>query len=217
MSNENKKTVKAYQKKAKQYLFNNSIIDPIDIKKETNKTHYFIRNSLKYLPCGSKILEIGAGNGDNSLYIKKLGYNITSSDIADDFLKEIEKRGLSPIKFNLLEDSFKEKYDGIFCWKVFVHFTDEDMLYSLNKIYNSLNKDGILIFSLINRNCKENDSEWIDFPDEYSMGVDRYFRYYSKKDMDKIINKTNFKVLEFHRFIGLANIKWFIYVLRKED
>ncbi len=111
MSNENKKTVKAYQKKAKQYLINNSIIDPIDIKKETSKTHRFIKNSLSYLPYGSKVLEIGAGNGDNSLYIKKLGYNITSSDIADDFIKEIEKRGLKPIRFNLLEDEFKEKYD----------------------------------------------------------------------------------------------------------
>ena len=60
--------------------------------------------------------------------MKSLGYNVTASDVADDFLKAIKKNGLEPIKFNVLEDDFIGKYFGIFCWRVFVHFSSRWLL-----------------------------------------------------------------------------------------
>lgn len=217
MSIQNEKTIKVYTKKAKQYLINNSKINPIELKKANNKLHRLIKKWFGLLPKGSKVFEVGSADGVNALYIQKIGLDITASDIADDFINEIKKKNLNVVKFNILKDRFIEKYSGIFCWKVFVHFTTDDVLTALENIYYALENNGILIFNLISNETKSIKDEWIDFPNEYSIGMKRFFRYYSKEEMDNIIERTNFKILDFHQEFGTEKIKWLIYVLKKED
>lgn len=220
MSTENKKTLEAYQMVAKNYLNSASLISmkyPEVVLKTDEKNKIFIKEVFKNVPRGSKVLEVGSGSGHKAKFIQELGFTVTASDVADDFLKAIKENGLEPIKFNLLEDNFKDKYQVIFCWRVFVHFTKEDALNALNRSYKALNNNGLFIFSTISRDCKNVNNEWIDFPDEYHLGMERYFNYYSKDDMDEIISKTKFKIFDFHEDLAENNIKWLIYVLKKED
>ena len=218
MSIQNKKTLEAYQKAAKNYLKSSKIVAK-EYKESTKeykkKVNLFIKDTFKELPKGSKILEVGSADGENAKYIEKLGYNVTASDVADDFLIAIKDNGLKPIKFNLLTDKFRDKYNAIFCWRVFVHFTKEDSLKALKRSYDALNDDGLFILSVINKDCKKKDNEWIDFPDEYHLGVDRYFNYYSKKEMDEIIDKTKFEIIDFRDSVAENGIKWLVYVLKK--
>ncbi|MBR4672650.1 MAG: class I SAM-dependent methyltransferase, partial [Bacilli bacterium] len=142
MSIQNKKTLEAYQKAAKNYLESSKIVAKEykeSAKEYKKKVNLFIKETFKELPKGSKILEVGSADGENAKYIEKLGYNVTASDVADDFLKAIKDNGLEPIKFNLLTDKFKDKYNAIFCWRVFVHFTKEDSLKALKRSYDALN------------------------------------------------------------------------------
>ena len=220
MSIQNKKTLEAYQIAAKNYLNSIELVNKEykgNATKAKRELHSLIKKTFKDLPKDSKVLEVGAGDGENSKFIKKLGYKVTSSDVADDFLDAIKNNGFDPIKFNILTDEFKDKYNAIFCWRVFVHFTKQDSLKALNKSYDALEDNGLLIFSVINRDCKSVDNEWIDFPDLYHLGVDRYFNYYSKEDMDKIISKTKFKIKEFYNVVAENNIRWLVYVLFKEE
>jgi 2-polyprenyl-3-methyl-5-hydroxy-6-metoxy-1,4-benzoquinol methylase len=216
MSIQNKKTLEVYNKCADKYLKCNAINDSNDMVVYKKQLYKFISNSLKYIPKNSKVLEVGAADGSTSLYIKELGYDITSSDIAPIFIKEIKKKNLKCIKFNILEDKFIEKYNCIYCSKVFVHFTKKDILKTLNKSYKALENNGIIIFNLISREIKKVDSEWIDFPGDYSIGKDRYFRYYYKEDIDNIISKTKFKILKYNEEIGIEGAKWLVYILVKE-
>lgn len=215
MSLQNKKTLEAYQSNAYRYLENNHKIDKELWNKSLLNVKQFMKNILFNIPKDGKILEVGSADGELASYINSLGYDITASDIADDFIKEIAKKNLEPIKLNLLEDRIKDKYDCIICWKVFVHFTDTDALKALKKIYNALDDNGIVVFNLISGDQKESKEEWIDFPDDYSIGANRYFRYYLKDDMDSIINKTKFNILEYKEEMGIEKIKWLIYVLKK--
>ena len=215
MSVQNKKTIEAYQTNANRYLENNYKIDKELWEESQKNVQHLMKELLSSIPKDGRILEIGSADGEIASYIKSLGYDITASDIADDFIKEITKKGLEPIKFNLLEDEFKDKYNCIICWKVFVHFTDNDVLKALEKIYDALDDNGIVIFNLISGDQKDNKEEWIDFPDNYSIGIDRYFRYYLKEDMDTIISKTDFKIFDYKEEIGVEKIKWLIYVLKK--
>ena len=220
MSIQNKKTLEAYQIAAKNYLNSIELVNKEymgNATKAKRELHSLIKKTFKDLPKDSKVLEVGAGDGENSKFIKKLGYKVTSSDVADDFLDAIKNNGFDPIKFNILTDEFKDKYNAIFCWRVFVHFTKQDSLKALNKSYDALEDNGLLIFSVINRDCKSVDNEWIDFPDLYHLGVDRYFNYYSKEDMDKIISKTKFKIKEFYNVVAENNIRWLVYVLFKDE
>ena len=218
MSLENKKTLEAYQKTANQYLLNSVEHNELDMAKAERKKaklEDFIKRSFSTIPEGSKVLEIGSADGENAKYLESLGYKVTASDVADDFIEAIKANGLEPIKFNAIEDEFLEKYFGIFCWRVFVHFTKEDALTVIRKTYDALEKDGIFIFNAINRETRSVDEEWVDFPGEYHMGIDRYYNYYNQADLDAMIAQTGYKIVDFHKEGGDENNKWLVYVLKK--
>lgn len=51
----------------------------------------FAQTAIKYFPKGGKLLELGAGLGQDSIYFAKNGYQVTSSDIEITELKLLEK------------------------------------------------------------------------------------------------------------------------------
>lgn len=218
MSKENKKTLEVYKEKAHLYLANSVEHDklgPKRAKQKREKLEKLITSKFSSLSEHAKVFEIGSGDGSNAKFIQSLGFDVTASDTADDFIKATQNQGLKTIKFNALEDSFPEKYSAVFCWRVFVHFTKEDALKIIQKVYDALEDNGIFIFNAMNREIKNTDNEWIDFEGEYHMGAERYYHYYSQKDLDDMIQKTNFKIEDFHKDGGDKNNKWLVYVLRK--
>ncbi len=218
MSIENKKTVEIYKEKASTYLatsIEHDKLEPEKANRKREKLNNFLKSSFQTLPKNAKILEIGSANGDNAKYIESLGYNVTASDIADDFIRASKNNGLTTIKFNILEDDFKEKYSGILAWRVFVHFTEEDIFETLKISYDNLESNGIFIFNVINRETRNVDNEWVDFPNEYHMGAERYYQYFNQKNLDDIISQTKFQIQDFHKEGGDNNNKWLVYVLKK--
>ena len=218
MSSENKKTVEVYKQTAHLYLANSAEhdrLDPDRANKKREKLEKLIKESFSKLPEHSKVFEIGSGDGSNAKFMESLGFEVTASDTADDFIEATRKQGVYTIKFDALEDKFPEKYAGVFCWRVFVHFTKEDALKIIKKVYDTLEDGGVFIFNAINRETKEIDNEWVDFEGEYHMGVERYYNYFLQEELDDIINQTEFKIETFYKNGGDNNNKWLIYVLKK--
>lgn len=218
MSIENEKTLEIYNHKAGTYLktsIEHDNLDPEKAKRKREKLETFIRTSIETLPKGAKVFEIGSGDGTNAKYIQNLGYEVTASDVADDFINSTKAKGLKTIKFNVLENEFVEKYSAILAWRVFVHFTKSDVLEVLKKIYDVLEKDGLFIFNAINRETRNLEEEWVDFPNEYHMGAERYYKYFSEEELNEIISSTEFKIHTFHKEGGENNNKWLVYVLKK--
>lgn len=218
MSIENQKTVEIYKLKASKYMETSLLHDKLDQEKaelKSKKLYEFLKSSFEILPKNSNVLEIGSADGSNAKYIENLGFRITASDIAEDFIKACKEKGLNTIEFNLLEDNFKEKYTGILAWRVFVHFTPDDILKALIKIYGNLENNGIFVFNVINRDTKNVDNEWIDFSNEYHMGAERYYNYYTENQINEIIKSTGFSILSFHEEGGDENNKWLVYTLKK--
>lgn len=218
MSIENKKTVEIYERKAATYLKTTIEHDKLDeekAKRKKEKLQNFIKENLEQFKKGSKVFEIGSADGENAKYIKELGYNVTASDIADAFINETKSKIENTIKFNVLEDDFKDKYSAVFAWRVFVHFTKEDLDITLNKVYKALENGGVFIFNIMNRETRDCDEEWVDFPNEYHMNAERYYKYFSEKEVNELIQKTNFKINSFHKEGGESKNKWLVYVLKK--
>ena len=218
MSEENKKTVQVYQETAHLYLENSAThdqLDPEKAKRKQKRLQNLIKESFSSLPSNSKIFEIGSGEGFNAKFIQNLGFDVTASDTATAFIEATQKQGVKTIRFDVMEDSLPEKYNGVFCWRVFVHFTESDVLYTLNKIYDSLEYNGIFIFNAINREIKSVSEEWVDFSGEYHMGVERYYHYFLQEELDRIISQTKFQIQSFHKEGGDNNNKWLVYVLKK--
>jgi hypothetical protein len=56
--------------------------------------------------------------------------------------------------------------------------------------------------------------QWVDFSDEYKMGAERYYAYYTEEEILDIIAQTKFKIVEtWHEEGGHNN--WFVFVLEK--
>lgn len=218
MSKENDITVDVYKKKANIYLKTSIEHDNLDLDKakcKQEKLEKFIKTSIGTLPQGVKVLEIGSGDGTNAKYIEKLGYDVTASDVAEDFINAINAKGLKTIEFNILKDEIMEKYSAIFCWRVFVHFTKEDIEKALQKIYDMLEDNGLVIFNIMNRETRNVDEEWVDFSNEYHMGVERYYKYFSENELYEVITKIGYQTYHFHKEGGDNNNKWLVYVLKK--
>lgn len=218
MSKENEKTIEIYKKKAHVYIETCIKHDNLSLDKAKSKREgleKFIKKNISAFPKGAKVFEIGSGDGSNAKYIEKLGYEVTASDIAEDFIKLIKFKDLKTVEFNILKDGFKDKYSAVFCWRVFVHFTKEDALLCLQKVHDALEDNGIFIFNVINRETKNVDDEWVDFPNEYHMGAERYYNYYNEEELNKIVTKVGYQILDFHKEGGENNNKWLVYVLKK--
>lgn len=218
MSIENKKTVEIYEEKAATYLkttIEHDKLDPEKAKRKKEKLQNFIKENLEQFKKGSKVFEIGSADGENAKYIESLGYNITASDIADAFINETKSKVENTVKFNVLEDDFKDKYLAVLAWRVFVHFTKEDLDITLNKVHKALENGGVFIFNIMNRETKACDEEWVDFPNEYHMDAERYYKYFLKEEVDSLISKTDFKIKSFHMEGGDNKNKWLVYVLEK--
>ncbi len=218
MSKENEKTVKIYKEKASKYLettIEHDNLNPEKAKHKREKLNKFLSDNLKYIPKGSKVFEIGSADGKNAKYIESLGFEVTASDIAEAFISECKDKKLKTSNFNILKDDFKEKYSAILAWRVFVHFTKDDIVSILQKTYNALEDGGVFIFNAINREIKNTDQEWVDFPNEYHMGAERFYKYFSKEELDEIIKNTDYKLQSFHKEGGENQNKWLVYVLKK--
>lgn len=75
--------------------------------------------------------------------------------------------------------------------------------------------NGIFIFNAMNREIKNVDDEWIDFSNEYHMGDKRYYKYFNEKELNEIITKIGYQILDFRKEGGENNNKWLVYVLKK--
>lgn len=123
---------------------------------------YFQKNyggKISKLPKDSKILEIGPGGGTFAEYLMQNGFsNITLCEYSSLIAGELSNyfKGKSGIKvindnaINYLQDS-KVKYDVIISQQVIEHFSYDDFVVLLKCIYDSLNKNGVVI--LETNNC----------------------------------------------------------------
>ncbi len=218
MSEQNRQTLEVYEQTAKQYLANtieHDNLDPAKAQRKRAKLDDFLKQSFAPLPVHARIFEIGSADGENAKFFESLGYDVTASDVATDFLAKLVEGKHKALKFNILEDEFVQTYHGFFCWRVFVHFTPEDILATLQKTYAALEPGGRFVFNVINRDVKDVDDEWVDFSGEYHMGVERYYHYYRESDLRDLIAQTDYRVVGYHQEGGDGGNKWHVFVLEK--
>ena len=219
MSKENEETLKVYDEYAKVYLETGVIHDqnnPEKAKKKRDNLQKFLKSSFSSLAPRDKIFEIGSGDGENAKFLTTLDLRVCASDVADDFIKAVKKRGLTCKKFNLLKDEFDGMYSGGLAWRVFVHFKEEDLKVAIEKIYKTLRLGGVFVFNVLNsEEHGGKEGEWVDFDNDYHMGVERYFNYYREETVDKILLDAGFEITEKKKEGGDSGKRWLVYVVKK--
>ena len=105
------------------------------------------------LPLGSRILEIGCGEGSLSYHFAKMGYHLTCVEVSKSF-SEITKAAISPlitenqniefINQDIFEANLKGEFDAIVFYESFHHILRHYPL--LQKLKGNLSRNGIVVF-----------------------------------------------------------------------
>jgi 2-polyprenyl-3-methyl-5-hydroxy-6-metoxy-1,4-benzoquinol methylase len=107
----------------------------------------------KYVPSGSRFLEVGCAAGDIGITLSKKGYNGLMIDFSDEAANEtignLKKEKVKNVQFekkDLFEIDGGEKFDLITMFEVLEHIEkDKD---ALKKVNDLLNEKGMFLFSV---------------------------------------------------------------------
>ena len=151
-----------------------------------------LRRYLNLVP-GKEVLDLGIGQGRNSIPLAELGFNVTGVDYSTKCL-EICKNICN--KLNLVKsdirtfDIEKDKYDMILSGYV-LHFLHKNDSYQIIKnIKNNIKNNGIVYISLFslddprfNKPSTSSDFEILDNNILHNIVNDTYVSFFSKKEV----------------------------------
>jgi ubiquinone/menaquinone biosynthesis C-methylase UbiE len=211
----NESLVKSFNNLAEKY-------DGITNDFTNNLMEYITReNLIKELPEPNeklKILDMGGGTGKYSLFLSKLGYNVTLLDISDESLN-IAKNKLAKenININVINVSgentpFGEnEFDIIIMTGGVINYTPNP-LKLLSECKRILKNDGILYFDFTNTIGWANEMRDVNFRLELLLAKEKLVqmpdwdypeRVFNYKHMEEMVGNEGFKIINKY---GITNL-----------
>ena len=165
--------IKYYNDNAERYL---QSISDVNINSQLDEFLSKIRK-------GGLILDGGCGTGRDSLYMKRMGYNVIAFDASEKMAQIASETTGIDILVDTFEDIYLEDnyFDGIWCMSSLLHVKKENMLSVFLKLYNSLKENGYFYCSFKMREE--------DFSED-----GRSFSCYTEESFRELISKTDFKI-----------------------
>jgi len=150
--------------------------------------HY--QRFLKYLPSG-KVVDLGCGNGRDSYWLAKMGYDVVGVDISQEMIRlsAAKNPGLKFYVKSFYELDFpKKSFDGFWAANSLLHIPRKNLGTVLKNIKFIL-RPGAVGFISIKEGNGEKLSEW------RQSGQKRYFIYYQQDDFAEILRRSGFEIL----------------------
>jgi len=197
-------------------------------KSWVNNTTIFAQFAVGYFPKQGKFLDLGAGQGQDSRYFAKLGYDVTSTDISDSALEiSKDKASKEGLEMKLMEVDISNRlpfednsFDIIYSHLALHYFSDEKTKEIFQDVYRVLKPNGILacLFNTIEDPETSDPNYKLIEGDYYRSPEGLLKRYFSVEYLEQITKNLFVPVVldkkgETHkdeiksliRFIGKAN------------
>ncbi len=167
-----------------------------------NKPNIFAKEILKYIKQGSKILDLGAGQGSDTRFFASNGYSVTSTDILEDALT-LNKSKLPPelsdkVKIQILDMTSKfpfadGEFDVVYAHLSFHYFDLATTKLVLKEIHRVLKQDGLLIMLNNSTSDPQYKTGKVIEPD-YFVIEDKNKRFFSINSVRELI-KDDFDIV----------------------
>ena len=126
--------------------------------RDYTEAQVFMDNLTNYLnlPENGKILDLACGKGRHSIYLNKLGYNVTGVDLSEQSIQYAKQFENYSLKFEVHDMSkpYPDNFDAVFnLFTSFGYFEDESCnLNTINSIKQELNPNGFGVIDFMNVN-----------------------------------------------------------------
>lgn len=141
-----------------------------------------------------KVLDVGSGPGRDGLILQKAGLNVICLDASEAMVKISTERGLHSVIGDFNNLSFEdESFDGVWAYTSLLHVPKSQIDRSLSEIRRVMKPHGIFGLGLI-----EGESEL--YRESSGVGKPRWFSFYKKEEVEKLLSEHSFEVLYFEEF-----------------
>ena len=131
-----------------------------------------VRYIERYLESGMRILDIGAGAGEYSLYFADRGYKVNAIELADKNIEAFQKKLTSDTDVDLIQGNAldlscyeDEAFDVVLLFGPLYHLHEaKDRDLAIREAKRVLKKDGIMFIAFINNDMIP-FTEWVYNPD----------------------------------------------------
>jgi tellurite methyltransferase len=146
------------------------------------------------------VLDIACGDGKDSVYFSKKGYEVTALDISYEALKKLKQRknseSIKTVQKDILEFNPKQKFDVIYCNLGLHYFDDKTTRKIFEKIYKLLNKGGYL-FVRVKSDKDSYYKKGKEISENYYKFEGKKIHLFSKQYLKEML--SDFKILKLRR------------------
>ena len=124
--------------------------------RDYQEAQLFMDNITGYLnlPDDARILDLACGRGRHSIYLNRLGFDVTGADLSENSIAQAAKHSNEKLHFVVhdMREPFQQKFDAIFnLFTSFGYFPDDaDNLRTLKAIHESLSEYGFGVLDFMN-------------------------------------------------------------------
>lgn len=179
-----------------------------------------------------RILDVGCGNGNISLPLASLGYQILGIDLDFVSIKNVQKKNQFPnakfFVFDANKISQLGKFDCVIASEFFEHLKNPQEL--AKKIFQILNSDGLLIASIPNGQSLLEFFRWFLGATKFGRVIKKFLRktilkketlqseaeslhqqFFSLKKFKKILQEGGFKILEIKNSSAIFGESFYLF------
>lgn len=158
-----------------------------------------------YAKAPNSIFDVGSGPGALAKALQDEGFSVTCLDPVAEMIRRCREKGLDGVLGTL--EKVDEQYQIVLAISSLIHVSYVDFKLALKQIHEKLLPGGKLIISML-----IGDGEKMEDPLE--KGCERYFKYYSEDELQKIFLEQGFRIVEEHaRESNRMQKRFAIYVL----
>ena len=185
-----------YQDHSQEYIDNTFMAD-------MSTLYAFFLNYVK--DKRGKLLDLGFGSGRDSLYFKKIGFEVVSLDPTISFCQKGRELKLNVICQKAEDMTFNNELDCIWACASLLHVKKEKLSDVFSRCFKALKEDGIMYCSF-------------KYGDFNGVRNERFFVDLTEDSLKSILKETQFKILEIKITYDVRpsrDDKWLNVILKK--
>lgn len=159
-----------------------------------------------------RLLDVGAGNGWDSLFFKDHGFNVVSIDISDEMICTCKEKGLVAFVMDFYKLEFdNNSFDAIWSLNSMLHVSKEDFPIVLDEFDRVLNPNGLLYIGIFGGFDREGILEGDNQVPK------RFFNAYTDENIKKAVSQ-HFEIIKYENIdVKKSTVHLQSMILKKKE